>query len=183
MHQFEVGDRVRITNPNLIHFGKTGVIAAYCEIMCESAWLVRVDGTDDSCQYKDASLTPASDLITIDRADLPEVVAAPAGHYLIAGEMRGKHATAEGCRESALISLALAEFLEERDKAAAVAEMEAAARLTKRRDELAEAVAKNAGWSVWAGTEYADHQREAQEAIDLLIEFEDSRGAASDAAA
>lgn len=176
MHQFEVSDRVRITNPNLIHFGKTGVIAAYCEIMCESAWLVRVDGTDDSCQYKDASLTHTPDVITINRADLPDVEVNEAGWVKSANNYLAHVDSADPTtlRSIALQYLSAAEFLEAREKAAE--EDAAAEKLNKRRDELAKEVAKRACYVNYQNYTYEDHVPAAQAAINMFIELEDPRG-------
>lgn len=167
MNDFKVGDRVRITNPSLIHFGKTGVIATYCEIMCQPAWLVRVDGADDSCQYKETSLTRTPDVITIDRADLPEVLDNPNG-FTVGGFGYACDLTSSQRREHALRLLALAEFLEAREKTAE----EAKTKLDKRRDELAKEVAKRACYVNYQNFTYEDHVPAAQSAINMLIELE-----------
>ena len=174
MHDFKVGDRVRITNPSLIQFGKTGVIETYCEIMCQRAWLVRIDGADDSFQYKEASLTPAPDVITINRADLPEIVVNEAG-WVKADTNYLAHidsAKSSNLRLIALHYLAAVEFLEAREKAAeegAAAEREAAEKLNKRRDGLARELAKKAGWDAPESAVYSSHLAETQYAIDMLI--------------
>lgn len=184
MHDFKVGDRVVYKATSVTrssdHEGRKGVVT---EI--KSADAVGV-GWDESSLFNRGGYLivnlrhlPAPDVITIDRADLPEVVVAPAGHYLIAGDQRGKHATAEGCRESARISLALAEFLEAREKAAEeakAAEKEAAELLNKRRDELAKEVAKRACYVNYQNFTYEDHVPATQAAINMFIELEDPRG-------
>lgn len=169
MNDFKVGDPVKYVGTVFAERkGKHGVVAG----IVDSSASVRVefdgDGHDVGCWPKSLRLiTRTPDVITIDRADLPEVVVATAGHYLIAGDQRGKHATAEGCRESALISLALAEFLEAREKAAE--ETAAAEKLAKRRDDVARELAKKSGWDAPESAVYSSHLAETQYAIDMLI--------------
>ena len=174
MNDFKVGDRVEyVGNVSSVMLGKVGVVV---EPPFANSGMVYFDhgGAESYGAYSQSLrlITRTPDVITIDRADLPEVVVTTAGHYLIAGDQRGKHATAEGCRESALISLALAEFLEDREKAAEeakAAEKEAAEKLNKRRDDVARELAKKAGWDAPESAVYSSHLAETQYAIDMLI--------------
>lgn len=57
--KFVTGDHVRVTNPQLQEFDRTGVVAGYAEIACEPASQVQLDGIDFSVPFKQSSLTLA----------------------------------------------------------------------------------------------------------------------------
>lgn len=179
MNDFKVGDRVEyVGNVSSVMLGKVGVVV---EPPFANSGMVYWSESYGADSQSLRHVTPAPSVITINRADLPEVRQEGDSVVIIRGKgcIYTANHNPETARASAADFIALAEFLEAREKAAeeaASAEKEAAELLNKRRYELAEVVAKNAGWNVWAGTEYADHQCEAQAAIDMMIAAEADRG-------
>ena len=183
MNDFKVGDRVEVVAAESAGgYYKNGDVFTIAKVDDDDGDLDMVEMTGMFLHSREVRHAPAiPDLITINRADLPEVRQEGDSVVIIRGKgcIYTANHNPETARASAADFIALAEFLEAREKAAeeaAAAEKDAAASLTKRRDELAEVVAKNAGWYVWAGTEYADHQCEAQAAIDMMIAAEADRG-------
>lgn len=180
MHDFKVGDRVEYVGTVFAgRKGKHGVVAG----IVDSSASVRVefdgDGHDVGCWPKSLRLiTPAPDVITIDRADLPEVT--DVGGSLHSGTsdyFTDPEFGAAKHRRLALQQLAVAEFLEAREKAAeevAVAVKEAADKLTQRRDDLANELAPRYDTKS-APTRYDQIGTGMQRAIDRIIELEDSR--------
>ena len=176
MNDFKVGDPVKYVGTVFAERkGKHGVVAG----IVDSSASVRVefdgDGREVGCWPKSLRLiTPAPDVITIDRADLTEIVVNEAG-WVKADTNYLAHidsAKSSNLRLIALHYLAAVEFLEAREKATeetAAAEKEAADKLTKRRDDVARELAKKAGWDAYESAVYSSHLAETQYAIDMLI--------------
>lgn len=74
--KFAIGDPVRVTNPKLDHFDRTGVVTEYHEIACEAASMVHLHGMDYPLGFKQSSLTLADP----ERTDEPDPVSSPS-HY------------------------------------------------------------------------------------------------------
>lgn len=82
--KFVIGDHIRVTNPKLDHFDRTGIVTEYHEIACEPASMVHLHGMDHPLGFKQTSLTLAdSDVHTVlDEMDAESAdpVSAPS-HY------------------------------------------------------------------------------------------------------
>jgi hypothetical protein len=166
MNDFKAGDRVEYTGATSKH--KAGLRGTVSRAHGSTIYVNFDDGSDcfGAFSYSLTKLT-APDVITIVRADLPEVTVD--GQHLLAGKnIFGRFLDADGHRKMALSQLAVAEYME--------AEERTKAKPTKRRDELAKVVAKNADWVGWRGALYVNHSIEARAAIDMMIVAEANRG-------
>lgn len=173
MNEFKVGDRVvykgtdRIRTPNLE--GLCGTVVGFSD----TGHSVRADWDDSPAKFGVLAgnlrhVTPAPDPITIDRADLPEVMERDGKFWAGSGPEECMARGSENpnwLRNHANAALALAEFLEARDKAAEEADL----RLCQRRDELAEELTSEQ-------ILYSDCGAAITTAIDRIIELEDARG-------
>ena len=178
MSDFKVGDKIEVVKAG-ISFGdyKNGDVLTVRGI--EDNGNILADGVEVFLFEREVKLyTPAPDLITIDRAELPEVVESADGRDLLSGRNTfGLYLDAAGHRKMALSQLAVAEFLEAREAQAAEEEADAANKqvlLTSRRDIKARDIAKRSGWSRPDTATYANQQCEVQAAIDILIERDDA---------
>lgn len=119
-------------------------------------------------------ITSAPDVITINRSDLPEV-RRDGYNVTVCGRTTyiGHPDSARYYREDALRYLAIAEYLDAQDAAKETAEMEAADKLAKRRDEIAREVAKRAFFVAFDSFTYQNHASLVQAAIDMIIEEQD----------
>lgn len=174
MNDFKVGDRVKIVAPkNATHYDQGDIVKV---ISTGLSGLV-IDCGDENRDFvtRDEIELAELDLITINRADLPEVVERDG--VLSAGS-GPEECTARGSenpnwlRNHANAALALADFIEAREKAAveaATAEKEVAVKMNKRRDELlVEFVGVDHG-------DWEDHVSTlSKRAIDRIIELEDA---------
>lgn len=173
MTDFKVGDRVEYVGTTWP--SRIGQQAMVVEDQHNTTSIqIRFDGdcSDSGVRAKSIRLiAPAPDVITINRADLPE--ARIDGNVTVRSGTTTCHRDLESSRmrSSALERFALAEFLEAREKAAeevAAAEKESAAKLDKRRDELAEL------FTGISGKPYHFHRLDLRTAIDRIIELEAS---------
>ena len=151
MNDFKVGDRVEVVAAESAGgYYKNGDVFTIAKVDDDDGDLDMVEMTDMFLHSREVRHAPAiPDLITINRADLPEVRQEGDSVVIIRGKgcIYTANHNPETARASAADFIALAEFLEAREKAAeeaAAAEKEAVDKLNKRRDELAKEVAKRA---------------------------------------
>ena len=169
MNNFKVGDRVEVIAAESTggHY-KNGDVFTIAKVDDDDGDMDMVEMTGMFLHPREVRLhTRTPDVITINRADLPEVTASK--DHLIAGKNTfGRFLDADGHRKMALSQLAVAEYMErERD-----AENEAKSKLDKRRDELAKEVAKRACYVNYQNFTYEDHAPATQSVINMLIELE-----------
>lgn len=135
MIQFNKGDRVEYTGIKWHHLtGKFGTVVVDDRTRADN---VRVDFYDGRvygcCPESLRRIKVVPGVITIDRADLPEVVEEGDGEFSCNGIDAYRSISAPFCRQRATVFLALAETLE----AAAKKESDAVKKLNERRDALA----------------------------------------------
>lgn len=120
MNDFKVGDRVQYTgNVSEAMVGKVGVVVQPPHPGASMVFFNHGDDEPYGAYPESLTKLPAPDVITINRADLPEVTESDGSlhcgesHYFTDPEFgAAKH------RQLALQQLAVAEFIEARDKAA-----------------------------------------------------------------
>lgn len=182
MTDFKVGDRVEVIaaeDSNGYENGDTGTIAS----VRSGGFQITFDHGKTAYVYtaEVTLLAPAPDVITIDRADLPEVSEDSNGSFIVRPNgitYPGAH-TAVSARNGALDYLALAEYLEAREKAGKEAAEQRAAIEAKqhqdaRRNKLAQDIARDADWNDWKNATFYSHQTETQEAIKRIIKAQDA---------
>lgn len=169
MTEYKAGDRVEYVGPSPFRTGKhytitgiTGIAGEYAEVDEDKFF------TPKLANIRHAT---APDVITIDRAELPEVVAD--GDTLECGSVIYGCTKSNYYRSNAMHYLAIAEFLEAREKLAAedaAAAKLAAAKLAGRRDKLANKF-------IDGPITYEYTIPAVQRAIDAYIALEDAHGA------
>ena len=177
MNDFKVGDKVEyVGNVTTRMIGKVGVVV---DPPFANSGMVYFDhgGAEPYGAYPQ-SLTklPSQGPITINRAEDSAVVALDAlelhgvpptdtGGWRTAMEQSFQSTSDDDLVYTAWLHLKALSLRTARKQAAE----EAAALLSKRRNDLAKEVAKKAEWNDWEHASYCSHQSEAQAAIDMLI--------------
>ena len=182
MNDFKVGDRVKYVgeNPGLLAIGTLTVKRVH------TGWVDIEENSACGPLFENLRhVTPAPDVITIDRAELPEVTVSDFGNGLVTAlaqenyQPQLRRFTEDGTGSSwnlkiAYANLAVALAIEARDAEDAAAEKLAEELITKRRDELAVEVAEAACYINYANFTYEDHVPATQRAIDRIIELTDA---------